>query len=474
MFTAAKLSLTLALAVSLQAAVKLPALISDHMVLQAGVPVRIWGSSDPGSTVRIVFQGQDVYTRTAPNGKWAAWLKPLAAAGPLDMTISWGEVVRAIEPARVDLKQVTLHDILVGEVWLGSGQSNMEFNLSNANNHDDEIAHADYPLIHIFRVKRAIADQPADDVEGSWQVSSPQTIGRFSAVEYFFGRELHQSLHVPIGLIESDWGGTPAQAWTSRERLESDPALKYVWEEWERAKSTGQEPRYPSTPASLYNGMIAPLTPYTIRGVIWYQGEANATEAQAFRYRRLFTAMIQDWRSHWGEGDFPFLFVQLANFKSNEWWPILRESQTETLHLNNTGMAVAIDIGESRDIHPKNKQDVGHRLALAARHIVYGQQVEYSGPMYRQITAEGSQMRLWFDHAAGLEAKSGGALTGFTIAGADGAFVPADARIDSNTVVVSNPAVSNPISVRYAWADDPVCNLINHAGLPASPFRTDR
>jgi sialate O-acetylesterase len=455
---AATLVLTLSLTAALHAAVKLPALISDHMVLQAGVPVRIWGSSEPGEEVRVAFQGQSVAAKASDKGKWQVWFKPLASAGPLEMTIN----------------TATLHDILVGEVWLGSGQSNMEFGLANVNNHDDEIGHAGYPLIHIFRVKRAIADQPAEDVEGSWQVCGPQSIKSFSAVEYFFGRELHDSLHVPIGLIESDWGGTPAQAWTSRQTLESDPALKYVWEEWERTKATGQEPRYPSTPASLYNAMIAPLTPYTVRGVIWYQGESNASEAHAFRYRRLFAAMIQDWRGHWGEGDFPFLFVQLANFKSNDWWPVLRESQTDTLHLRNTGMAVAIDIGESRDIHPKNKQDVGHRLALAARHIVYGQQIEYSGPMYRQLTAEGNQIRLWFDHAAGLEAKGGGALSGFTIAGSDGSFVPADARIDGSTVVVSSAAVASPTSVRYAWADDPVCNLINHAGLPASPFRTDQ
>src|SRR5262249_46942679 len=235
-----------------------------------------------------------------------------------------------------------------------------------------------------------------------------------------------------------------------------------------------QGPGHQNTPSGLYNGMIAPLTPYTIRGVIWYQGESNASEAHAYRYRRLFRAMIEDWRAHWDEGDFPFLFVQLANFKSNQWWPVLRESQTETLKLHNTAMAVSIDVGESRDIHPKNKQDVGHRLALAARHIVYGQPLEYSGPLYRQATAESGQIRVWFEHAGGLEAKGGGALTGFTIAGADGNFVTADARIDGNTVLVSNPQIAAPTAVRYAWADDPVCNLINQAGLPASPFRSDR
>jgi sialate O-acetylesterase len=223
----------------------------------------------------------------------------------------------------------------------------------------------------------------------------------------------------------------------------------------------------------LYNGMIAPLTPFAIRGVIWYQGEANANEAHAWRYRRLFRAMIEDWRNRWGEGDMPFLFVQLANYKSNGWWPVLRESQTETLGLRNTGMAVAIDVGESKDIHPKNKQDVGLRLALAARHIAYHEPIEYSGPLYRQVTSEGSRLRIWFSHAEALQTKGGGPLSGFTIAGADGNFVAADAVTEGSTVVVSNAAVGQPVAVRYAWDDDPVCNLVNQAGLPASPFRSD-
>jgi len=491
----AKWLVLLALAGALDAAIKLPALISDHMVLQQGVPVRIWGTADPGEAVRVDFQGQSVSTKAAENGKWATWLKPLAAAGPLEMTIAGSNTV-------------VIKDVLVGEVWLGSGQSNMEFLLSNAVNHDEEIARADYPLIHLFRARHAVADQPAGDVVGTWQVCSPQSAGGFSAVEYFFGRELYQDLHVPMGLIESDWGGTPAQSWTSRPAIESDAALKYVLDEWDRvlakypavkeqydkrleawnqavaaAKAEGRTPPnrpglppgpgHQNTPAGLYNGMIAPLTPFAIRGVIWYQGESNATEAHAYRYRRLFRAMIEDWRDRWGQGDFPFLFVQLANYKSSQWWPVLRESQTEALGLRDTGMAVTIDIGESKDIHPKNKQDVGRRLALAARHLAYQEPVEYSGPLYRQATPEGSQLRVWFTHADGLQAKGGGALTGFTIAGPDGNFVPADARIEGSTVVVSSQQVSDPVAVRYAWADDPVCNLINQAGLPASPFRSD-
>jgi sialate O-acetylesterase len=344
-----RLVVLFALTGALHGAVKLPSLISDHMVLQQGMPVRIWGTAAPGEAVAVDFQGQEVKAAARADGKWEAWLKPLSAAGPLEMSIN----------------DLTIRDVLVGEVWVGSGQSNMEFVLANAVNHDDEIARANYPLIHLFHVKRALAEKPADDVEGKWEVCEPKSVPRFSAVEYFFGRHLHQALHVPMGLIESDWGGTPAQSWTSHPALEADPALKFILDDWDRvlagypaakqqydqrleawnqavekAKADGskppnrppapQGPGHQNTPAGLYNAMIAPLTPYAIRGVIWYQGESNASEAHAFRYRRLFADMIQDWRDRWGEGDFPFLFVQLANYKSNQWWPVLRESQTET------------------------------------------------------------------------------------------------------------------------------------------------
>ena len=482
------------LAGSLSAAVKLPALISDHMVLQRGVPVRIWGTASPGESVRVAFQGQEVSTAAAADGRWEAWLQPLAASGPFDLTVAASET------------QV-VHDVLVGEVWLGSGQSNMEFALSNAIHHDDEIAQSSNPLMRLFKVKHAVADQPAADVQGAWQICGPETANHFSAVEYFFGRRLFEELRVPMGLIESDWGGTPAQSWTSKPAIDADPALQYVTDEWngvlanypaakERydrqleewsqaaavAKAAGKTapnrpgapagPGHQNTPAGLYNAMIAPLTPFAIRGVIWYQGESNASERHAYRYRRLFAGMIEDWRKQWGEGDFPFLFVQLANYRSNDWWPVLRESQTATLALRNTGMAVAIDIGESKDIHPKNKQDVGTRLALAALHIAYGQPVEFSGPQFRQATRENGRLRVWFDHAEGMRAKGGDALTGFTIAGADGSFVPAEARIEGASIVVSSPQVAEPVAVRYGWADDPTCNLVNQAGLPAVPFRS--
>lgn len=478
---------------ALNAAVKLPAVISDHMVLQQGMPLKIWGTADPGESVKVDFQGQSVSVKAAENGKWIAWLRPLTAAGPLEMTIN----------------STTIHDVLVGEVWLGSGQSNMEFRMATVVNHDEEIARADYPLIHLFQVKRAVTDQPLDDVVGWWQVCTPANVKSFSAVEYFFGRHLQQNLHVPMGLIESDWGGTPAQSWTSRPALESDPALKFVTDEWNtvlgrypeakmrydvqlanwntaaaEAKAKGTTPPnrpnppagpgHPNTPAGLYNAMIAPLTPYGIRGVIWYQGESNASEAHAYKYRRLFGAMIEDWRNRWGQGDFPFLFVQLANYKTNGWWPILRESQTETLRLANTGMAVIIDIGESKDIHPRNKQDVGLRLALAARALTYRQPVEYSGPVYQSAAPEGGAMRVYFKHADRMQATGGGALKGFEVAGDDGKFVEAQATVDGETILVSSPEVSAPMAVRYAWADDPVCNLVNQAGIPAGPFRSNQ
>jgi sialate O-acetylesterase len=480
------LVLLLSLTNPLQCAIKLPALISDHMVLQQGVPVRIWGAAGAGETVRVDFQGQSVSGTAGENGKWAVWLSPLAAAGPLEMTVA-------------GTNTIVIRDVLVGEVWVGSGQSNMGFTVSSAMDSSEEIARASYPLVHLFHVKLMVAEQPAEDVVGSWQVCSPEAVPQFSAVEYFFGRDLHHALHLPMGLIESDWGGTPAQSWTSRPALESDASLKYILEEWDRilaaypaakaryeqqlaaAKAEGKQPPRPpvgpghqNTPAGLYNAMIAPLTPFAIRGVIWYQGESNANEAHAWRYRRLFRAMIENWRHDWGEGDFPFLFVQLANFKANPWWPVLRESQTDALQLRNTAMAVAIDVGESTDIHPKNKQDVGRRLALAARHIAYKEPIEYSGPLFRQAVPEGDHMRVWFSHAVGLQAKGGGNPTGFTVAGPDENFVPAEARVEGATVLVSSSQVSKPVAVRYAWADDPVCNLVNQEGFPASPFRSDQ
>jgi sialate O-acetylesterase len=345
-----------------------------------------------------------------------------------------------------------------------------------------------------------VAHYPLDDVRGEWVQCSPESVPNFSGVGYYFARHLHQQLKIPVGVIQTAWGGTPAEAWTSVTSLAADPALLSVFSDWgkmtedyaaqitryplmvkqweaaaSKAKAEGREPpRRPAPPTDpanhqwmpggLYNAMIAPLTPYAIRGAIWYQGESNAGKKRSYVYRRLFPAMIQDWRNAWGAGDFPFLFVQLANFGKNvptSQWPELREAQAMTLQLANTGMAVTIDIGNPNDIHPTNKQDVA-----------YGEKIPYSGPVFRRAVREGASLRLWFDHTeAGLSAK-GGELRGFEIAGRDGQFTAAAARIDGASVVVSSPALHEPVSARYAWAESPECNLYNSAGLPASPFRT--
>ena len=487
--------LPLALApASLLADVKLPAVISDHMVIQREMPARIWGWAEPGEAVSLEFQGQKVTGKADGAGKWALYLMPLKEGGPSELTVS-GKNTLAV------------HDVLVGEVWIGSGQSNMAFTVNRTDHAEQEIAAANYPQIRMFTVRRKVSDTPLDDVEGSWELCAPENVPRFSAVGYFFARDLHQRLHVPVGFIHTSWGGTPAQSWVSHQALENEPALKFIISDWQKtldnyparqeqhekalerwkqnaaaARAEGKQappqpglppgPGHQNTPGGLYNAMIAPITPYTMRGATWYQGEANASAAHAYAYRRLFRLMIEDWRQAWGQGDFPFLFVQLANYKANPYWPLLRESQTNTLELRNTGMAVIIDIGNSHDIHPTDKQDVGLRLALAARATVYGEKIEYSGPMFRSLGMEGNRLRLWFDHTGGgLAARGGGELTGFMIAGRDGNFVPAEAKIEGKTILVSSASVSEPAAVRYAWADDPVCNLVNQEGLPASPFR---
>jgi sialate O-acetylesterase len=379
-------------------------------------------------------------------------------------------------------------------------------------NADREAAAGNYPMIRQFTVKKMVAGQPQKDVERQWVVASPEMVPEFSAVAYFFGRELHKALGVPVGLIDSSWGGTPAEAWTSAPALGAVPELKPLLDDWSQkvaaypklleqfqqelnpwgqaagkaekeGKPAPSPPEMPPDPRSnpwraggLYNGMIAPLIPYTIAGVIWYQGESNAD--RAYQYRKLFPSMIQDWRHAWGEGDFPFLFVQLANYIQGgikTAWAELREAQSMTLSLPKTGMAVTIDIGNPYDIHPKNKQEVGHRLALAAEALAYGRKVVYSGPLYESMSVEGLSVRLRFKHVDGGLVAKGGPLKGFEIAGEDRKFVAAEARISGDTVVVRSAAgrAPHPAAVRYAWADNPECNLYNKAGLPASPFRTD-
>lgn len=489
------LSGLLAAAALLPGAVSVPALISDHMLLQKNAPVRIWGKAAPDEAVTVRFRGQEARTSADANGRWQVFLRPMKPGSAADLTIT-------------GTNTLLVHDVLVGDVWIGSGQSNMEFPLSRADRATDEVMHAEFPQIRLFTVKRVVADQPLDDVQGHWSLCSPDEAKNFSAVLYFFGREIYQTQKIPVGLIHTSWGGTPAQSWTSAGMLKSNASLAYIQDEWTKtmdaypaakakydeanakykqeaaaAKADGKPvptapraptgPGSPNTPAGLYNAMIAPLTPYAIRGALWYQGEANASKDHAYPYRYLFASMIEDWRQQWGEGAFPFYLVQLANFRANPYWPLLRESQTEALNLRNTGMAVAIDVGNPTDIHPTNKQDVGHRLALWARADTYGEKIVYSGPLYRQAAMEGNAVRVYFDAVgAGLQAKNN-ALTGFAVAGADHQFYPAQAVIDGDTVVVSSDQVARPMAVRYAWQDDPAVSLFNADGLPASPFRSD-
>jgi sialate O-acetylesterase len=413
---------------------------------------------------------------------------------------------------------IELGDVLVGEVWLCSGQSNMEMTVHGVLNQEKEIAEAEQPQIRMLVVARSASPEPRDNSGGEWKVCSPAAVGGFSAAGYFFGRELQKRLSVPVGLIDSSWGGTPIQAWTSLKAQESVDAIKPLLDryhkavrdydpeaerrayekrlaEWKKTagakterKQTPRRPepplapeRSPNSPATLYNGMIAPLAPYTIRGAIWYQGEANAgTPAAAKLYGVQLQTMIAEWRHAFQEPDFPFISVQLPNFMNTQvkpsetgGWPVIREEFFKSLFMvPNAGMAVTIDIGEAKDIHPRNKQEVGRRLAQWALAKTYGKDVAPCGPLYKWAQKQDGKLVLFFEYANGLVAH-GEQLKGFAIAGPDKTFVWADAKIEGNTVVVSSPKVQDPEAVRYGWANNPECNLYNKAGLPASPFRTD-
>ena len=477
-------------------AVRLPGILSSHMVVQRDRPIHIWGWADPGEKVSVTFRQTTRETAGDALGKWSLFLPPETAGGPYQLTVN-------------GTNRVVLDDVLVGDVWFASGQSNMEMPLKGfpgapLKDGVAEIAHADLPQIRLLRIPTKAADFPLRDADASWTVCSPATAANFSAVAYFFGRDLAAREHIPIGLIDSTWGGTVAEAWVSLQAISADASLMPVFatraemmqsqadtaailaqerREDQAARQAGQKP--PShvwrpdpaswAPAALFNGMVAPATPYAIKGVIWYQGESNSRLAFAPMYARIFPALIADWRAQWHEGDFPFLFVQIANFKSNasEDWAAIREAQRRTLAVANTAMAVTIDIGDPDNVHPADKQTVGSRLAMAARALAYGENVEYSGPLFRQAVPEGDAVRVWFDHAANGLASKGSALEGFEIAGADGRFVNASARIDGKTVLVSSPGVTAPRQVRYGWSNAPIVNLYNSEGLPASPFTSE-
>jgi len=619
-------------------------LFGDNMVLQRDVPAPVWGWTKPGKTVSVTMEGKTASTKAGSDGKWTIKIGPFPAGGPYSMTVT-GE------------RTVVVNNLMVGDVWICSGQSNMEQGIGAAGNPEAEIASANYPGIRLLPIPNRIAVSPEDVFTGAWEICRPDTVSRdgwggFSAAGYYFGRMLNRETGVPIGLIQSDWGGTVAEAWVSREALAGIPdftaALKQVsemklagdrneeqfvrdtakwwkendpgsrkepgWEasnhdvagwktmalptEWEKAglpefdgvvwfrrtvevptawagkdlllhlgpvddrdttyvngvavgglnqwdqprdykvpgklikagnnliavrvldtggagglygkpeqmkleladgsasipltgnwlykdsvalantKPVPSKSDNPNIVTVLYNGMIAPLVPFAIKGAIWYQGESNVGRAE--QYTRLLSALIADWRARFGVGDFPFYIVQLANYmKTNpepgdDAWAELREAQAiVSRKVTNSGLAVAIDIGETEDIHPKNKQEVGRRLALNALAKDYGKKVEYSGPVYRSMKADGGKIRIEFDHAEGLNARGGGKVAGFAVADADKKWAWADASIAGSSVVVSSPAVGSPVHVRYAWGNNPVCNLYNSAGLPTAPFRTD-
>jgi len=506
---------------SLRAEVKPNPLFTDGAVLQRGQAVPVWGTARDGEKVTVELGTQKVST-TAANGTWSVSLKPLKEGGPLTMKITGDNAV-------------TINNLLVGEVWVCSGQSNMEFPFARTATVKEETPKATFPKIRMFTVTKKISIKPQTEAVGKWVECAPETVGGFSAVGYFFARELYQKLGVPVGMIHTSWGGTPAQAWTSLDGFGKDPELKgYVdsanaalagydaaaaaypaklaefqakkkaWDEgvgkgfneaikaWNEAtaaaKAAGQPlppkptpssppPNPPAgpdgsqnSPTTLYNGMLAPIIPYGIKGAIWYQGESNA--GQAKQYRTLFPAMIADWRAKWKQGDFPFYFVQIAPFNGQP--PEIREAQFLTLSKSkNTAMAVTTDVGNATDIHPTQKEPVGQRLALAARALTYGEKIEYSGPLYASMKAQGDKIAISFTHTGGGLVAKDGELKGFTIAGEDKKFVPAKAEIKGDKIVVSAEGVTKPTAVRYGWANTPDVNLFNKEGIPASPFRTD-
>ena len=479
--------------------VMLAPLFTDHAVLQRDIAVPVWGQAAPGEKITVRFRGQSLWTTADAAGHWTVRLAPLSAtAEGADLVVAGATTI-------------TLHDLVVGEVWLASGQSNMEWPLSLSRHGREETAAAHFPLVRHIRIEHEPADQPAATVKtGGWQAATPETAGSFSAVGYFFARALTEKLGVPVGIIHSSWGGTPIESWLAEpvlrttkawagfdakwqealkvfpEALAKYPALDVAWHQAdEAARTTGKPnslpwphpPVGPGTayaPGGLFNGMIAPLVPYALRGALWYQGESNVENAA--EYPELLAAMIRDWRAHWAQGDFPFYFVQLPNFAdgnpAGRKWAEFRGAQATALALPNTAMAVTIDVGDPGDIHPIHKQPVGERLALIAAANTYHLPVEWAGPVFQAVAREGPGLRVKFTQAAGLLVHKT-PPTGFEIAGPDGVFQVADARIEGETMFVSALAVPEPVSLRYAWTNSPDACLYNKAGLPAAPFRWD-
>lgn len=502
-------ALALLLAAALRADVVPSPLFQDHAVLQRDKPVPVWGSASPGEAVTITFAGQSVSTVADASGRWRADLAPLpASATPADLVIRGNNTI-------------TLRDVLVGEVWLASGQSNMEWPVKDTHDADLERATARHPLIREIKVKRSALDAPSATFEGAWRVASPDTVPAFSAVAYAYARELHFALGVPVGIVNSSWGGTPVEAWMSPAALASDPAFAVVGERWDQVLAdypakksaydaelaawrearaaaeargesfTAAQPRGPMgpgsshAPATLHHGMIHPLLPYALRGAIWYQGETNA--GRASEYHALFSAMIRDWRAGFAQGDFPFFWVQLAAYRAsggdNTEWAFLREAQDRTLALPATGQAVILDsaVSDHSDIHPRAKLPVGRRLARLALNRAYGLPgIADSGPRFAAISpvpatdSTPASLRITFQPEDRRVRHPARVLAGFEIAGEDRVFHPAEARIEGGrAILVSSPAVPAPVAVRYGWKNSPDAALQDDLGLPVPPFRSD-
>ena len=482
----------------LPAQITLPSVFGDHMVLQQKRVNPVWGWANAGEMVKVEISGQSHLTKADQEGYWKVELRPIPAGGPYRLHIE-GETSRFF-----------FDDVLVGEVWICSGQSNMAWTVNNSNSAELEILSADYPDIRLISVPRVGTQEAQSDFEGEWTRCSPKTVRDFSAVGYFFGRRLHQVLDVPIGLIDNAWGGSAAEAWVRRDVLERDERFDELmawwkdqeatynyqelikdWEnsvkEWETNGRESNQPRRPNNmmtgnhrPANIYNGVLHPTIGYGIRGAIWYQGESNASRAD--QYRDLFPLMIQHWRDEWGQGDFPFYYVQLADFlveadqPGDSEWAELREAQTMTMdRLSNVGQAVIIDVGEGRDIHPRDKQSVANRLVRWALAKDYGHDILFQSPTYQSMEVQGNKVILTFEHVgSGLYAFDTESPMGFTVAGSDEKFLWAKAKIiNANQVEVWNDRIRNPAAVRYAWTNNPICNMYNRDGLPMTPFRTD-
>jgi sialate O-acetylesterase len=487
----------LGLTSSVSADVGLPNIFGNHMVLQQGLNNPVWGWADAGEAITVSIGAQTHKTIADNDGSWRIELSPMEVGPPHTLNVQGNNTI-------------TFKDVVVGEVWICSGQSNMAFALSSAYDGDLEIPTANYPNIRLISVPQVGTQEAQNNFNGRWERCSPESVGSFSAAGYIFGKQLHQRLNVPIGLIDNAWGGSAAEAWIRRDVLASDSRYGELLSKWRETERTydqdkltadhqkrlkswndngkqGNRPRPPRNPlngnhrpANIYNGVLHPTIGYGIKGAIWYQGESNAS--RAYQYRNLFPLMIQHWRDEWNQGDFPFYYVQLADFRAQvdrpqeSAWAELREAQTMTMSaVANTGQAVIIDVGEGRDIHPRDKTTVGLRLARWALAQDYGIEVAHRSPEFKAIEIKGNKAIIQFDHVGkGLFSFDVNAPVGFSIAGNDRQFEWADAKIvGKNTVEVWSERIDVPVAVRYAWADNPTCTLFSREGLPATPFRTD-